>query len=164
MPRRLTVFLIALAVFGLDRWSKYVVETTVGPFDTKVVIPGLLNIVSSRNAGVAFGILSESSSAHRTSVLVAISLVAIGVLAALLWRVDRTDLRTSVGLACIFGGALGNVFDRVRTGSVTDFLDFYVGQVHWYVFNLADTAICIGAGLLLLSMWTKPSEAPVRAS
>lgn len=164
MRRRLTVFLIALSVFGLDRWSKYVVETTVGPFDTKVIIPGLLNIVSSRNAGVAFGILSESSSAYRTSVLVAVSLVAIGILAALLWRADRTDLRTAIGLACIFGGALGNVFDRVRTGSVTDFLDFFIGQVHWYVFNLADTAICIGAGLLLLSMWTKPAGAPIRAS
>jgi signal peptidase II len=164
MTRRLTVFLIALTVFGLDRWSKYLVETNVGPFDTKVIVPGLLNIVSSRNAGVAFGILSESASAYRTSVLVAVSLLAIGVLAALLWRVERTDLRSALGLACIFGGALGNVFDRVRSGSVTDFLDFYVGQTHWYVFNLADTAICIGAGLLLLSMWKKPSGVPARAS
>ena len=164
MTRRLKVFLIALTVFGLDRWSKYLVETNVGPFDTKVIVPGLLNIVSSRNAGVAFGILSESASAYRTSVLVAVSLLAIGVMAALLWRVDRTDLRSALGLACIFGGALGNVFDRVRTGSVTDFLDFYVGQIHWYVFNLADTAICIGAGLLLLSMWKKPSEVSARAA
>ncbi len=91
------------------------------------------------------------------------SLAAVAILATLLWRTDRTDLRTSLGLACIFGGALGNVFDRVRTGSVTDFLDFYVGQIHWYTFNLADTAICTGAGLLILAMW-KPSGAPVRAT
>jgi len=161
--RRLAVFLISLGVFGLDRWSKWLVETHLGPFDTKRVIPGLLNFVSSRNPGVAFGILAESSSSFRTSVLVAFSLLAVGILAVLLWRVDRTDRRTATALACIFGGALGNVYDRVRSGTVTDFIDLYMGQVHWYTFNVADTAICVGAGLLLLAMW-KPSGAPVRAT
>jgi len=141
MNRRLVVFLIALGVFVLDRWSKWLVETNIGPFDTKPVIPGLLNIVSSRNPGVAFGILSESVSSYRTSVLVAFSLLAVGILGALLWRADRTDRRTAIALACIFGGALGNVFDRVRSGTVTDFIDIYLGQIHWYTFNVADTAI-----------------------
>jgi signal peptidase II len=59
----------------------------------------------------------------------------------------------------VFGGALGNVFDRVRAGSVTDFLDFYFGTYHWYVFNLADTAIFIGAVLMILSMWRTRDEA-----
>ena len=102
-------------------------------------------------------------SQFRTALLIVFSLVAVILLATLLWRSDRTDLRTALGLACIFGGALGNVFDRIHTGSVTDFLDFYVGQVHWYTFNLADTAICTGAGLLLLAM-RKPSGAAVRAT
>ena len=161
--RRAIVFLIALGVFALDRWSKWLVETHVAASDTVSVIPGLLNIVSSQNPGVAFGIFSESASQYRTALLVAFSLVAIAILATLLWRADRSDLRTAMGLACIFGGALGNVFDRVRIGMVTDFLDLYIGQVHWYTFNLADTAICIGAGLLVLGM-RKPSGAPVRAT
>ena len=68
----------------------------------------------------------------------------------MLWRASRLDRRTAVALALIFGGAAGNVFDRVRSGMVTDFLDFYAGTVHWYTFNIADSAICAGAGLLLL--------------
>ncbi len=167
MPRRVTVFLIAAAVFILDRWSKWLVETRFGPFDIRTVIPGLLNIVSSQNPGVAFGLFSESASQYRTAILVVFSLVAILILGGLLWRVDRAgsrvDTRTAFGLACIFGGALGNVFDRVRSGTVTDFLDFYIGQTHWYTFNLADTAICVGAGLLLLAMW-KPSGSPLGAT
>ena len=74
------------------------------------------------------------------------------ILAAMLWRIDRQDRLTAAGLSLIFGGALGNVFDRVRSGTVTDFLDFYSGGHHWYTFNLADAAICTGAGLLILSM------------
>jgi len=161
--RRFLVFLIALTVFAADRWSKWLVESTLGPFDAKPIIPGLLNIVSSRNPGVAFGLFSESASSYRTAVLVLFSVAAVAILAALLWRADRTDLKTALGLACIFGGALGNVFDRIRSGSVTDFLDAYIGDVHWYTFNLADSAICVGAGLLLLAMW-KPAGATVRAS
>ena len=59
-------------------------------------------------------------------------------------------------MALVFGGALGNVYDRLHAGTVTDFLDFYVGTYHWYTFNLADTAICVGAGLLILSMLRAP--------
>ena len=124
----------------------------MSPFDTKVLFPGFLNVVNSQNPGVAFGIFAESASKYRTAALVVFSLIAVAVLAAMLWRVERVDRRTAAGLALIFGGAVGNVFDRIRSGMVTDFLDFYVGTVHWYTFNLADSAICVGAGLLLLSM------------
>lgn len=152
MGRRGIVFGIAAGVFALDRWSKWLVETRLTPWDTKVVIPGFFNIVSSRNAGVAFGILQESTLKYRTAALIAFSLIALAILLAMLWRVDRVDRRTAGGLALIFGGAAGNVFDRISTGSVTDFLDFQAGNAHWYTFNLADSAICVGAGLLLLSM------------
>ena len=155
--------LVALGVFALDRWSKWLVENTLGPFDVKTVIPGLLNIVSSQNPGVAFGLFAESPSRFRAALLIAFSVGAIAILGALLWRADRTDARTAFGLSLILGGALGNVFDRVRTGSVTDFLDLYFGQYHWYTFNVADSAICVGAGLLLLAMW-KPTGAPARAT
>ena len=155
--------LVALGVFALDRWSKWLVENTLGPFDVKTVIPGLLNIVSSQNPGVAFGLFADSPSRLRAALLIAFSVGAIAILGALLWRADRTDRRTAFGLSLILGGALGNVFDRVRTGSVTDFLDLYFGQFHWYTFNVADSAICVGAGLLLLAMW-KPTGAPARAT
>lgn len=149
---RWMAFLIAAGVFALDRWSKWIIETHFGAADSKTVIPGLFSIVRSENPGVAFGILSEHSSHSRTLLLIALSLAAVLILAAMLWRIDRQDRLTAAGLSLIFGGALGNVFDRVRSGTVTDFLDFYSGGHHWYTFNLADAAICTGAGLLILSM------------
>jgi signal peptidase II len=156
---RAIVLAIAASVFALDRWTKWLVETTFSPFDTKIVIPGFFSIVRSENAGVAFGLFSESTSQYRTTALILFSVAAVAVLAWMLWRVDRLDRFTAIGLALIFGGALGNVFDRVRSGVVTDFLDFYAGNVHWYTFNIADSAICVGAGLLLFAMWAKPKHA-----
>lgn len=156
---RAIVVLIAASIFALDRWTKWLVETTFSRFDTKIVIPGFFSIVRSENAGVAFGLFSESTSQYRTAALVLFSVIAVAILGWMLWRVDRLDRFTAIGLALIFGGALGNVFDRIRAGVVTDFLDFYAGNVHWYTFNIADSAICVGAGLLLIAMWAKPKHA-----
>jgi signal peptidase II len=150
--RRIAAFLAALGVFGLDRWTKWLVETQFAAYDTKTVIPGFFNIVRSQNPGVAFGIFAENASRSRTPVLVGLSIVAVILLAGMLWRIDRLDTPSATGLAFIFGGAVGNVFDRVRTGSVTDFLDFYAGTYHWYTFNVADASIFTGACLLILSM------------
>jgi signal peptidase II len=88
-----------------------------------------------------------------------VSLLAVTILAVMLWRIQSQDRATAAGLSLIFGGALGNVYDRAVAGTVTDFLDFHVGAWHWYVFNLADSAICVGAALLILSMlFTKRKE------
>jgi signal peptidase II len=156
--RRVVAFIIALGVFGLDRWSKWVIETQFGAYDTKTVIPGFFNIVRSQNPGVAFGMFAENSSQSRTPVLIGLSIVAVLLLAGMLWRIHRLDTASATGLALIFGGAMGNVFDRVRAGSVTDFLDFYAGSYHWYTFNVADASICTGAGLLILSMLRSPDR------
>jgi signal peptidase II len=150
--RRLVAFCLALGVFGLDRWTKFLVETHFGSYDMRTVIPGFFNLVRSQNPGVAFGIFSETSGASRTPILIGLSIIAVLLLAGMLWRIDRLDTPSAAGLALIFGGAMGNVFDRVRVGSVTDFLDFYAGTYHWYTFNVADASICSGAGLLILSM------------
>lgn len=144
--------LIALGVFAVDRWSKSMVELNLSTVDSVTVIPGLFNVIHSENSGVAFGLLSENVSQSRTLMLIGLSVVAVLLLAALLWRIDHLDGRSATGLALILGGALGNVYDRFTAGTVTDFLDFYVQNYHWYTFNFADTAICIGAGLLILGM------------
>ena len=129
------------------------VETHLGMDSIKTVIPGFFNIVRSENPGVAFSMFSDNSSPWHTPALVMMSLTAIFVLAAMLWKIDRLDRISAIALSLIFGGALGNVYDRVVVGAVTDFLDFYIGTHHWYIFNLADSAICVGACLLLLSMF-----------
>jgi signal peptidase II len=150
--RRIAAFLVALGVFALDRWSKWMIDTHLGAYDTKTVIPGFFNLVHSQNPGVAFGMFADIASSARTPILLGLSTIAVTLLAGMLWRIDRLDTPSATGLALIFGGAMGNVFDRVRVGSVTDFLDFYAGTYHWYTFNVADTSVCTGAGLLILSM------------
>jgi signal peptidase II len=161
--RRIVAFLVALGVFALDRWSKWMIETRFSANDfsaTKTVIPGFFNIVRSQNPGVAFGIFADNSSHWRTPVLVALSILAVLLLGGMLWRIDRLDSPSATGLALIFGGAVGNVFDRVRVGSVTDFLDFYAGTYHWYTFNVADASIFTGACLLILSMLLAQRRGP----
>jgi signal peptidase II len=134
------------------------IETHLSPDSVRAVIPGLFNLVRSENPGVAFGMLADDSGRWHTPGLVLLSVIAILILAAMLWKIDRLDRLSAVGLSLIFGGAVGNVYDRVRAGAVTDFLDFYVRTHHWYIFNLADSAICTGAGLLMLSMFLTRSE------
>jgi signal peptidase II len=164
--RRIVAFLEALGVFALDRWTKWMVETQFASNDTyasKTVIPGFFNIVRSHNPGVAFGIFADSASRSRTPLLVGVSIVAVLLLAGMLWRIDRLDTPSATGLAFIFGGAMGNVYDRVRVGSVTDFLDFYAGTYHWYTFNVADASIFTGACLLILSMFLSQHKREARA-
>jgi signal peptidase II len=148
--------IVSLTVFALDRWTKHMVETTLSFSDTRRVIPHFFDIVRSQNPGVAFGLFAESNLKFRTAILIGFSVLAILILGVLLTRIRRWDRATGFGVALIFGGALGNVYDRINAGTVTDFLDFYIGTHHWFTFNLADTAICVGAGLLILSMLRAP--------
>lgn len=144
--------LIALAAFALDRWSKFLVDTRLQPYQSHTVIPGFFDIVRSNNTGVAFGLFAGAASGRRVALLLGFSAAALLVLIWLLVRTSGADTLSATAVALIFGGAAGNVYDRIRAGSVTDFLDFYIGSYHWYTFNLADTAITIGAGLLLFGM------------
>jgi signal peptidase II len=148
--------LLSLSVFAVDRWTKHIVETTMSFWDIRHVIPGFFDIVRSQNPGVAFGLFAQSNLRFRTAILIGFSVLAIVILGVLLTRIRRWDRPTGLGVALVFGGALGNVYDRLASGTVTDFLDFYFGTYHWYTFNIADTAICIGAGLLILSMLRAP--------
>lgn len=147
--------LIALLVFAFDRWTKHLVETRLAPYGSYVVIPGFFDIVRSENTGVAFGLFTNAESQYKVALLIIFSIGALAMLAWLLWRNRGSEPYSQLAIALIFGGALGNVFDRIRFGSVTDFLDFYAGSYHWYTFNVADTSISIGAGLLLLGMLRK---------
>lgn len=143
-------FAVGAAVFALDRLTKWVIETRVGFFDTYKVIPGFFDIVRSTNRGAAFGIFNDSTSQWRTTLLILGSLVAIAAVSAMLWKVERLDRASLWGLALILGGAAGNVFDRMVFGRVTDFLLLYLGSYQWPTFNIADSAIVIGSGLLIL--------------
>ena len=150
--RRIVAYLTAGAVFALDRATKYLVETHVSFFDTYKVIPGFFDIVRSQNRGVAFGIFNDSTSQWSTAILIGASLLAVAAVSVMLWRAERLDSRSLWGFALILGGAAGNVFDRIVSGRVTDFLLVYVRDWQWPTFNIADSAIVIGSCLLLLDL------------
>ena len=149
---RLRAYGAAIAVFGLDRLAKRIVEMRVSFADTYTVIPGFFDIVHTQNRGVAFGLFNESTFQWRTALLVLVSIVAVVVVSAVVWKAPRLSPLSLWGFALILGGAAGNLFDRILSGRVTDFLDFYIRDYHWPAFNVADSALVIGCGLLLLKM------------
>jgi len=149
---RLLYLLLAGGVFLADRLTKTLIETGLTLYESRTVIPGLFHIVHVRNQGIAFGLFNESPSAGKTFVLVLLSVLALAGVGYALWTAAAAAAGQNTGLALILGGAMGNLFDRVRTGGVTDFLDFFVGDYHWPAFNVADSAIVVGGGLLLVHL------------
>jgi signal peptidase II len=142
-------FLIALLVVVLDRGGKWIVEKRIALHDSVDVIPGFFHLTHIENRGAAFGLFAESPAEWKITVLVMSSLVALVVVSALLWKNSHAMSSTGVGLALILGGAVGNLWDRLLSGHVVDFFDFYFGSYHWPAFNVADSAIVIGALLLV---------------
>lgn len=150
-----------LTVLAVDQLSKFAVERFTPLGSLRVVIPGFFNLVHTNNPGVAFGLLADSESPWMTSLLIAFS---SAVMVFLVWLLvtGRAGARLGqAGMALILGGAAGNVMDRLLRRSVTDFIDFHLRSHHWYTFNVADSAIVIGAGMVLLELfrdWSHPTE------
>jgi signal peptidase II len=152
---------LALAALLADQFSKHAVERFTPAGSTRVLVPGLLNLVHTSNPGVAFGLLADSSTRWLAPLLIAFSVAVIAMLVWLLVTGRAGGRLAQCGLALILGGATGNVLDRVTQRSVTDFIDFYIGSHHWYTFNVADSAIVVGAGLVILELfrdWRHPNQ------
>jgi signal peptidase II len=145
-------FLIALLVVLLDRATKWIVARNISLHDGKQIIPGFFRITHVENRGAAFGLFADSPAEWKIAMLVLFSIVAMVVVSTLLWRNSHSMTSTGIGLALILGGALGNLWDRVLNGRVVDFLLFYIGQYQWPAFNVADSAIVVGAGLLVIEI------------
>ena len=156
---RLKAYGAAAAIFAIDRLTKLVIESRVSFIDTYKVIPGFFDIVHSQNRGVAFGIFNDSTSEWRTTLLVIASVAAVIIVSVMLWNSQKLDRLSLSGLALILGGAAGNVFDRIVWGRVTDFLLFYIRDYQWPAFNMADTAIVVGSGLLMLDLFRSKRQA-----
>jgi signal peptidase II len=141
------VYLIALVALA-DQGSKYwILQYLQDPPYGEVVTP-FFNLVRVANHGVTFGMLSKVDPTVMPYILIGLACIILFLLGRWLWR--TTSTLVAVGLGLIMGGAIGNVIDRVHYGAVVDFLDFHVNNYHWYSFNLADSAIVTGVGLLLL--------------
>lgn len=146
---------LALAVLVADQLAKRAVAAAIPRGDGVTIIPGCFNLVHTDNRGVAFGILADAHSAWVGWVLILFSLAVMGLLVWLLTTSRIPGAPAQVGAALILGGAAGNVLDRVLRHSVVDFLDFYVRSYHWPAFNLADSAIVIGGGVIVVSLLTE---------
>jgi signal peptidase II len=140
---------IAVIVLLLDRLSKWAVASNISLYQSVAIIPGFFSLRHVENTGAAFGLFAESSAQWKVGALVSFSILALIVVSALLWKNGHSLTTTSIGLSLILGGAMGNLWDRMVSGHVVDFLDFYIGGYHWPAFNVADSAIVIGAILLV---------------
>lgn len=147
-----TYLLLALAVVIADQWSKWWIEQTQTPGVSRKVIDGFLDLTLVKNTGVAFGLFPAGGETTRVIVLTALGLAALAVVGVYFWRTPPSERLLLTSLALILGGAVGNLADRIAAGAVTDFIDVYVGSYHWHTFNIADSAISVGIGLMILEI------------
>jgi signal peptidase II len=152
---------ISALVIALDRITKHWVSGHIAEGDAITVIPHVFRISHWENSGAAFSMFTSLPNPERTRwMLTAFSLLAAVVVLVVLWRVGRRFSLTALSMALVLGGAIGNVWDRIRQGTVVDFLEVHIVHYHWPDFNLADSAIVIGGILLLLDAILAPSAAP----
>ncbi len=149
--------LAALLVLLLDQASKLAILNHLGDGEGMVRITGFLNLALVSNHGITFGFFNRSGAFNA----MIFSLLALGITGALIVWLGRTRSGlVAIAMGMVIGGAIGNLIDRLRLGAVVDFLDFHIGGLHWYVFNVADAGICIGVGLLLLDGLLLRTESP----
>ena len=148
-PNALIWLVLSAIVIALDQLTKEIALATLEPYTPHAVIPGFLNWTLAFNTGAAFSFLHDAGGWQRWL----FSILAIGVCSVLVvWlrRLARAEWRTALPLALVIGGALGNLIDRLRVGRVTDFIEVYHQQWSWPAFNVADSAISVGAVLLIV--------------
>ena len=143
------IFGLAAFLLGLDQLTKWAVIEHVMPQET-VAVTGFFNLVNVRNYGAAFGFLNDPNSTWQIWLFLGATLLAVAVILFVARGAGEQEKALFTGLGAILGGALGNLVDRVRIGSVIDFLDVHYAGWHWPAFNVADIAICVGAGLTAL--------------
>jgi signal peptidase II len=150
LPSRLRWLWLTLAIVLLDRGSKAWFELQTSEGWRHELIRHFVYLVHSRNPGIAFGVFSDAASPWMRILLIAGSVVVIGALAWLFVAGHSGGSRTAAGLALLLGGATGNVTDRIIHGAVTDFFEVWFGSYHYPAFNVADSAIAVGAALVIL--------------
>ncbi|MCE5194628.1 MAG: signal peptidase II [Nitrospiraceae bacterium] len=138
---------IASAVVMIDQITKYFADNLISPFESVRITP-FFHLVNVRNTGVAFGMFKDWGNA----VFIIVSIAAIAVIVYMFFKNKEDPL----GLSLILSGAAGNLIDRIYYGSVRDFLDFFINRFHWPAFNVADSAITIGIGLIFIKLLRSP--------
>ena len=141
---------VSLVLIALDQITKMFVVYNMHLHESIAIIKGFFNLTYIRNPGAAFGIFATANSAFRLIFFVGTSILALGLLGTIFYRLHPDDVWGQLTVSSIFGGAIGNLIDRLRYGEVIDFLDFHISGYHWPAFNVADSAISIGVVSLLI--------------
>lgn len=136
---------LILAVVIVDQWSKWAIKSTFNLYQSKPVIQDFFHLTYVTNDGMAFGLSLPGGKL----VLLVLTLILTGFIIALLWKEREGHPFEKFGLALILSGAIGNLVDRIISGKVVDFLDFMLGDFHWYIFNVADSAVTVGMALFI---------------
>lgn len=150
--------MVLVGVVTLDQVTKSMVTSRLTLGQSLEVIPDFLHLTLVRNSGMAFGLLSGSDVPYKT---VLVTFLSLGALAAVVYYAllsTRSETLTRFGLAFILGGAVGNIIDRIRLGYVVDFVDVFYHDTHWPAFNVADSCICVGVGLLILDSFRRRED------
>jgi signal peptidase II len=159
MKRKYWVLLIfCLGILFLDQWTKYLVVQKLPLYQRVEVIQEFFNLIHMRNTGGAFGIFGGEKGGLGSVLFVVVSLIAIGAIAFLFVKIKENEKMLAFSFSLILSGAIGNLIDRLRYGEVIDFLQFYLSFLPWRIFNpwptfnIADSAICVGIGLMALEL------------
>ena len=144
--------LIASVIVAADQVVKVLVRSRLELFESVPIVPGILNLTRVHNTGAAFGVLNGVDFQYKTLVVALIATAALSGLAIYAATLDASQRLSRVGLALIIGGAAGNLIDRIAYGYVLDFVDAYYDGWHFWAFNVADAAITIGVGLMILDI------------
>jgi len=153
MKRKYWVLLVfCIGILLLDQWTKSMVVQKLPLYQRVEVVQGFFNLTHVRNTGGAFGVFGGEKGGLGSILFVVVSLVAIGAIIFLFLKIKENERILALSFSLILSGAVGNLIDRLRYGEVVDFLDFHLFTYHWPAFNVADSAICIGIGLMALEL------------
>jgi signal peptidase II len=146
---------VAGLVVLLDQITKALILHNIPLYNSIPVIPGFFNLTHVQNPGGAFGFMANQSLNLRIILFLIVSFLAICFILFLYINTPKTHPLLATGFAMIFGGAIGNLVDRIRFGKVVDFLDFYIGNLHWPAFNVADSAVSVGIAIFIFHLLFK---------
>ncbi len=148
----MSYLILLVSVLGLDIISKHIVQQNMLLYQSIPIIPGCFNLTYIENPGAAFGLLSDLPLFWRSLFFISVSMIALCLIVVLFFKCSPDERLNRMALTLIMAGALGNLIDRIRLGVVVDFIDVYWRNSHWPAFNIADSAISVGVGVLIIDM------------
>ena len=146
---------LCIWILSVDQWTKYSIQKRLPLHHTVSAVRGFFNLTHVRNPGGAFGILGGEGGRFSSSLFVLVSLIAIGIIIFVFFKTREDEEILSLAFSMVLSGAIGNLIDRFRIGEVIDFLDFQISSFHWPAFNIADSTITIGIGLILVEIFSR---------